>query len=150
MYYVNREQLEERLRFLPTLADAARSLAAIRRDEETAGSMSADALLAALAAERVVHLAIEAVTDIGSLLIDGFLMRDASSYEDIVEIIRGEQVVDAPLAAALIELTMERRPLVQQYYALERGEPHPLVDTLPQTLTLFGEAVRAFVERELL
>ena len=37
-------------------------------------------------------------------MIDGFIMRDASSYEDIVEVLREEGVFDDSLGADLHEL----------------------------------------------
>lgn len=148
MYYLNREQFEERLRFVPVLVSVAAELGgAIPSTAPKPGNGCP--LPVAFAAERVLHLAIETVTDIGSLLIDAFMMRDASSYEDIVDIIRGEGVVDAQTAAILSELVSLRRPLVQHYYAFHRGAVHPLLHTLPEWLPHFGESVRAFVEREL-
>ncbi|WP_135555076.1 DUF86 domain-containing protein [Paenibacillus cymbidii] len=144
MYYLNREQFEERLRFVPVLVAAASELSAA--NPEPANDCP---LPVTFAAERVLHLAIETVTDIGSLLIDAFMMRDASSYDDIVEIIRGEGAIEADTAAILSELVALRRPLVQQYFAYERGAIHPLVRTLPGWLPKFGESVRVFVEREL-
>lgn len=142
MYYVNREQIEERLALIPTLADACRLL-----QEEWNGADPH--LLHMLAQERLLHLAIELVTDVGSLLIDGFLMRDASSYEDIVDILRGENVFPAELEQPLLALVRLRRPLVQDYMRLERGSLHPLTERLPEVLARFGDSVRDFIAKEL-
>ena len=83
MYYVNVEDIKKRLDAMPELEQALVQLA-----QEWQGT-----LLQGLAQERVLHLCIETVTDVGSCLIDGYLMRDASSYEDIIEIIGGEGVI---------------------------------------------------------
>ncbi|WP_308634828.1 DUF86 domain-containing protein [Paenibacillus silvisoli] len=139
MYYVNREQLTVRLSVIPDVTAALRMLG-----ENWDGS-----LLQGLAQERALHLAIETVTDIGSCLIDGFIMRDASSYEDIVEIIGGEQVFPAEIQEPLLELVRLRKPLVQDYYDWNRADLHPLTTKLPATLTAFKSAVEAYLVQEL-
>ena len=105
MYYVNREQIERRLDVIPEILQVF----------TLANTNPGEHLLARYAEERAIHLAIEVVTDVGSYLIDGFIMRDASSYEDIVEIMMDEQVVDKELGNILTKLVRLRRPLVQSY-----------------------------------
>src|SRR5690606_27181604 len=100
--------------------------------------------------ERALHLAIEIVTDVGSYLIDGFLMRDASSYDDIVEITAGEGVYPAEMTPILLELVRLRRPLVQQYFEWESQQLHPLMLQLPQLLLQFKQAVEQYVAKELI
>lgn len=144
MYYVNHEQIELRLKFIPTLTDSCERLAA---QWETASSP--DKLLLHFAQERVLHLAIETVTDIGSLLIDAFMMRDASSYEDIVEILEGEGVFEPSVGATLRQLVQLRKPLVQDYAAYPRETLHPLIRELPAILGVFAKAVPVFINKEL-
>lgn len=139
MYYVNREQIAVRLNTMPDIASALQALAA-----NWQGSM-----MEGLAQERALHLAIETVTDIGSFLIDGFLMRDASSYEDIIEITSAEGVFPAPMLETLTELVKLRKPLVQDYYKWPRSELHPLTRTLPLLLPAFKQSVERYLEREL-
>ncbi|MDF2662248.1 MAG: hypothetical protein K0Q94_5039 [Paenibacillus sp.] len=142
MYYVNHEQIEERLAIIPSLAEAAERIGALWQEE------SPDQILA-LAQERLLHLAVELVTDVGSLLIDGFLMRDASSYEDIIDILRVEGVFGERQFEPLYELVKLRKPLVQEYVSLKRDSLHPLVRQLPGILQPFGESVKAFIAKEL-
>lgn len=139
MYYVNQEQIGERLDFLPQLGQAAGELSAGWRDD----------LLHAFAQERVLYLAIEVVTDVGSLLIDGFMMRDASSYEDIVEILQGEGVFDTGTGAKLAELVRLRRSIAQDYTSWDRSAMHPLLADLPAVFDTFGTSVKQFVRQEL-
>ncbi|REE80236.1 uncharacterized protein YutE (UPF0331/DUF86 family) [Paenibacillus taihuensis] len=139
MYYVNREQLNVRLQVIPEVVEAL-----VLLQQSWDGS-----LLQGLAQERAIHLAIEAVTDIGSYLIDGFIMRDASSYEDIVTIIAGEDVFPAELQESLLELVRLRKPLVQDYFEWTRGELHPMTAVLPKTLASFKSAVESYLVREL-
>lgn len=142
MYYVNEEQIGERLAVAPVLSEAATRLVAEWRSGEPD-------LLHGLAQERLLHLALELVTDVGSLLIDGFLLRDASSYEDIVEIVQTEGAISNELAGPLLELVRLRKPLVQEYTALTRSELHPLTGRLPELLTAFEAGVRRFISAEL-
>lgn len=139
MYYVNREQIAVRLATIPEIAEALSALAADWKGD----------LLQGLAQERALHLAIETVTDVGSYLIDGFIMRDASSYEDIVEITGGEGVFPGELQETLIELVKLRRAIVQDYYVWSRAELHPLTEKLIGVLPAFKSAVEGYLEREL-
>ncbi|MEW4369007.1 DUF86 domain-containing protein [Paenibacillus kandeliae] len=139
MYYVNREQIERRIAALDDVCTALEQTAATWDGSLTSGMVQ----------ERALHLAIECVTDIGSYLIDGFIMRDASSYDDIIEIVGGEQVMDAQTATRLLELVKLRRPLVQEYYDWQRHELHPLTTVLPETLRSFATQVHDYLDREL-
>lgn len=140
MYYVNRKQIE-------TILDQI---------EEIGGGLShvAEAwdggYLKGLIQERCLHLAIEVVTDVGSCLIDGFIMRDAGSYEDIISIIHDEKVLgDSALYGQLLELVALRKPLVQDYYAWDRSKLHPLTPALPGVLERFAREVRRYLDQEL-
>ncbi|REK77520.1 DUF86 domain-containing protein [Paenibacillus paeoniae] len=139
MYYVNQEQIAVRLDAIPELAEAMNALASDWRGD----------LLQGLAQERALHLAIETVTDVGSYLIDGFIMRDASSYEDIIEIVGGEGVYSAELQNVLTELVKLRKPLVQDYYDWPRSELHPFTVELPAKLTAFRDSVERYLKQEL-
>ncbi|WP_341278504.1 HepT-like ribonuclease domain-containing protein [Paenibacillus sp. FSL H8-0537] len=139
MYYVNREQIAVRLDAIPDIAEALNLIAA-----QWDGSM-----LQGLAQERALHLAVETVTDVGSYLIDGFMMRDASSYEDIVDVTGAEGVFSAELLPTFKQLVQLRRPLVQQYYEWQRAELHPLTRQLAPQLLRFKQEVELYLEREL-
>lgn len=137
MYYVDKDQLERRLEFIPQL---------IQGIEQLQEQWNDDNMLHALAQERLLHLAIEAVTDIGSYMIDGFIMREASSYEDIIEVNYGEQVFDASVWEVLLELVKLRRPLVQQYVEWDRSSLHPMLTRLPQVLEDFSKQVYNYLQ----
>jgi uncharacterized protein YutE (UPF0331/DUF86 family) len=76
-------------------------------------------------------------------------MRDASSYEDLVDIIVEENVLPAELVAPLTALVKLRKPLVQYYYEWPRTELHELTPVLPAVLTQFKEAVEQYLAQEL-
>ncbi|MNJ50853.1 DUF86 domain-containing protein [Paenibacillus bouchesdurhonensis] len=142
MYYVNREQIERRLHMLPEIVQVLKSSDTLQIQDSS--------LLDRYAIERALHLALEIVTDVGSYLIDGFIMRDASSYEDIIDIMLDEKVVGAELHATLIELVRLRKPLVQEYFDFDRVVASELLNRLKQeeALTAFAERVRAYLDQE--
>lgn len=139
MYYVDRERINKRLACIPDIAKALQTVA-----DDWRGTLEQG-----LVQERALHLAIEVVTDIGSLLIDGFLMRDASSYEDIVDIIAGERVMPPDIADPLRRLVLLRKPLVQDYADWPRMQLHALTPQLPALLTRFSECIRQYLRAEL-
>jgi uncharacterized protein YutE (UPF0331/DUF86 family) len=139
MYYVNREQIAVRLNSITEVASALQSLAANWQGT----------VLEGLAQERALHLAIETVTDVGSFLIDGFILRDASSYEDIIEITGEAGAFPADMQATLTELVKLRKPLVQDYYVWKRTELHPLTEVLSTLMPAFKDAVEDYLKREL-
>ncbi|KRF43354.1 DUF86 domain-containing protein [Paenibacillus sp. Soil787] len=142
MYFINHEQINQRIQFLAALADASKQL-------EEQWAKGTNDLVWQLAQERVLHLAIETVTDVGSLLIDAFILRDASSYEDIVEIVHGEGAYSETLKETLLQLVKLRKPLVQDYVDWNRQELNPLIPKLPAAFEEFAGSVRAFIKSEL-
>ncbi|MBH5318251.1 DUF86 domain-containing protein [Paenibacillus sp. GSMTC-2017] len=139
MYYVNQEQIAVRLNTIPELSDVLKELASDWQGNTLQG----------LAQERALHLAIEIVTDVGSYLIDGFLMRDASSYEDIIEITGAEGAFPVAIQETLIQLVKLRKPIVQDYYTWQRNELHPLTGELVELLPTFKLSIERYLEQEL-
>jgi len=140
LYYVNQEQIQHRLDAIPQI---------IQGLTEAAESWDGGVVLG-MVQERALHLAIEVVTDVGSYLIDGFIMRDASSYEDIMEINHEEKVFDGEIYSVLLELVSLRKPLAQEYYLWNRSELHRLTPVLPDILNKFAVQVREYIQQELL
>ncbi|WP_427052497.1 DUF86 domain-containing protein [Paenibacillus sp. TC-CSREp1] len=139
MYYVNREQIARRLQAVPEVAEGLRH--AVQAWD--------GGLVLGMVQERCLHLAIEIVTDVGSYLIDGFIMRDASSYDDIIQINYEEKVFDESTYDVLRELVLLRKPLVQDYFSWQREVLHPLSAVLPEILEQFSDQVSVYVEKEL-
>lgn len=139
MYYVNIDQINLRLNTIPEITAALREVS----------STWDGSLLHGMVQERALHLAIEIVTDIGSYLIDGFILRDASSYEDIVEIVHEAGAFDEESYQIFMELVSLRKPLVQDYYAWDRTSLHEMSKKLPVVLDRFEEQVNAYLELEL-
>jgi uncharacterized protein YutE (UPF0331/DUF86 family) len=137
MYFVDREQIEATLQFLENQIDF------FERQESWKTPMEKSAL------ERVAHTMIEAVLDVGNAMIDGFIMRDPGSYEDIIDILDDEKVVTAEMSAGLKKIVLFRKMLVQQYTAVDHaGLKETYLAELPK-LKLFPTKVREYLTNEL-
>ncbi len=137
MYFVDRDQIEETLQFLTGQIEFFES------------NESWETLMEKSALERAAHTIIEAVLDVGNAMIDGFIMRDPGSYEDIIDILDDEKVVTQEMSAGLKKIVLFRKMLVQQYTAVDHAS---LIETfkseLPQ-LKLFPVKVREYLTNEL-
>ena len=92
---------------------------------------------------------IEAVLDVGNAMIDGFIMRDPGSYEDIIDILDDEKVVTPEMSVGLKKIVLFRKMLVQQYTAVDHAS---LIETFKSELPhlkLFSEKVREYLTNEL-
>lgn len=136
MYFVNREKIEQTVVCFET---------ALRQSKEVTG----DAVTTALALERIGFLVIESIIDIGNSMIDGFIMRDPGSYEDIVLILEDERVIDTELATSLKRTVALRTPIVREFTKSSTAEIRTVLDEEELELRRFPGAVRQYLETEL-
>ncbi|MDQ6467580.1 DUF86 domain-containing protein [Exiguobacterium acetylicum] len=136
MYFVNRQKIEETVVCYET---------ALRQSKEVTG----DPVTTALAMERIGFLVIESVIDIGNSMIDGFIMRDPGSYEDIILILEDEKVIDGPLATSLKKLVVLRTLIVRSFTQSSMAEIRAILETEEAELRRFPEAIRRYIETEL-
>ncbi|AOT01495.1 DUF86 domain-containing protein [Exiguobacterium acetylicum] len=136
MYFVNRQKIEETVVCYET---------ALRQSKEVTG----DPVTTALAMERIGFLVIESVIDIGNSMIDGFIMRDPGSYEDIILILEDEKVIDGPLATSLKKLVALRTLIVRSFTESSMAEIRAVLETEEAELRRFPEAIRRYIETEL-
>ncbi|CAM3780125.1 DUF86 domain-containing protein [Mesobacillus zeae] len=109
MFFVDREKIEETLVFLEG------QIKLFKEHDKWETEIEKAAL------ERVVHTIIESVLDVGNMMIDGFIMRDPGSYEDIVEILVDEKVVSSGTGDSLKVLVGQRRQVVQAYTSVDHA-----------------------------
>lgn len=87
------------------------------------------------AAERALHIALESATDAGNMIIDALIMRDPSSYEDIIQVLADENLFPPEFTASFMELIRYRRVLAHDYterdgvklYDMMQGHAHEFV-----------------------
>jgi uncharacterized protein YutE (UPF0331/DUF86 family) len=137
MYFVDRQKIEETLQYMEKVMH-------IFKQQQTWESE-----LEQLALERIAHLLIEAVLDVGNAMIDGFIMRDPGSYEDIIDILTDEKVITENQAQGLKTIIQYRKELVQKYTNINHQE---LLETLTKHFTVlevYPTAIRDYLQNEL-
>nr|WP_202109940.1 MULTISPECIES: DUF86 domain-containing protein [Bacillus amyloliquefaciens group] len=101
------------------------------------------------ALERISHLMIECILDVGNDMIDGFIMRDPGSYDDIMDILTDEKVVAEDEGNKLKQLISSRKQLVQEYQHADHQELLTLITLNRDVLKAFPARVRTYLETEL-
>ncbi|WP_286229550.1 DUF86 domain-containing protein [Neobacillus mesonae] len=137
MYFVDREKIETTLQYL----EAQIKLFSSREEWQTP--------LEKAALERVTQMFVESVLDVGNSMIDGFIMRDPGSYDDIIDILMDEKVISSETGEALKHLISFRKPLVQFYTELNHQELLEQFSKHLSSLTTFAVNVRDYLENEL-
>ncbi|MBW3111073.1 DUF86 domain-containing protein [Bacillus sp. MCCB 382] len=137
MYFVDREKIEEILVYM------SEQLTIVSRHEQW------NSTLEKLALERSAHVIIESILDVGNSMIDGFIMRDPGSYEDIIDILLDEKVITDSMSEDLKRLVEQRKRLVQDYTCVDHEKLHTTLHEVSETLNQFPTQVRNYLENEL-
>ena len=87
--------------------------------------------------------------DVGNLMIDGFIMRDPGSYEDIIDILVDEKVVTADMEASLKAVVGLRKMLVREFVQVDTQKVVDVLTLSLPTLKQFSPAVSDYVTNEL-
>ncbi|ANB59500.1 DUF86 domain-containing protein [Anoxybacteroides amylolyticum] len=137
MYFVDRQKIEKTLCYMEKMLTLYEQQPSWNDDIEQ------------LALERIVHVCIEAVLDVGNAMIDGFIMRDPGSYDDIIDILADEKVVTEEDAKQLKAIIHYRKMLVQQYTTPSKTELLEAFRCSLQALQAYPKAIRTYLENEL-
>lgn len=137
MYFVDRQKIEQQLTYLEK---------SISTYSET---VNWDDPIARLALERSAQIMLDCVLDVGNSMIDGFIMRDPGSYEDIVDILLDEKVIGKEMEESLKALLPLRKMIVQNYLEIDHGMIHDLLSENLGALREFPKAVRVYLEHQL-
>ncbi|WP_181349532.1 DUF86 domain-containing protein [Thalassobacillus sp. CUG 92003] len=136
MYFVDRNKIETILSYMEHLVQQ-------QNVEDT------ESLVSQLYLERVTHVTIETIIDVGNLLIDGFIMRDPGSYQDIIDILVDEQVLPSNEQEAYTSFIRLRKSLVQDYLHINHKQILELWRHHQEMLTAFPAHVRQYLDHEL-
>jgi uncharacterized protein YutE (UPF0331/DUF86 family) len=101
------------------------------------------------ALERIAQRIIESMIDVGNAMIDGFIMRDPGSYEDIIDIMGDEKVIASEQSAPLKDVMGLRKTLVRDYTNISHDEIAALLIAHKKELFDFPKRVRTYLENEL-
>ncbi|MCM3161183.1 DUF86 domain-containing protein [Metabacillus litoralis] len=137
MYFVDRDQIEAKLTFLENQIKLFNNQSSWNQAIEKAGL------------ERICHMFIETIIDVGNSMIDGFIMRDPGSYEDIIDILLDEKVVTQEQGNDLKQVILLRKKLVQDYLEINHEELQQVVTSHKAGITSFPAQVRNYIENEL-
>lgn len=136
MYFVDRNRINDTLTHFSQLLQKVNGL-------------SLNDSLHQLALERITHMVIESMLDVGNAMIDGFIMRDPGSYEDIIDILTDEKVIPQEEGEALKEVIGYRKMLVQEYLAIAHKDIFECLQKHLHVLQTFPERVRTYLDNEL-
>lgn len=137
MYFVDREKIEERLSYIE------------KQIENFEALKECETIIEKLAVERMVHMVIEAVLDVGNSMIDGFIMRDPGSYDDILDILEDEKVITAEMCESFKRIIVLRKSLLQFYTNINHQELRETFNSELPALKRFAPSVRGYIENEL-
>jgi uncharacterized protein YutE (UPF0331/DUF86 family) len=137
LYFVDREKIEVVLQYMEE------QLAILEKKNNW------DSPIEKLALERIGHTVVESILDVGNAMIDGFIMRDPGSYEDIIDILLDEKVVREDMSKDLKVIVEWRKKLVQEYTTVTHTELTETLGKVLSTLKQFPTAIRHYLETEL-
>ncbi len=138
VYFVDRNKITKNLQYLD-------GLLAILESEDS--WLEND--MKKLAIERIGHNVMESMMDVGNLMIDGFIMRDPGSYEDIIDILIDEKVVSSEMEAPLKAVVGLRKMLVREFTEVDVQEVVNVLTTTLPALKQFSPAVNSYLTNEL-
>lgn len=137
MYFVNRSEIEQTITHIDTLLEEIKDTTTFSTNIEKLGL------------ERLIHIVIESILDVGNLMIDGFIMRDPGSYHDIIDILVDEKVIpkdEEQNYKAIIDL---RQVLVQDYLEIDHQHIQKELWTNSTVLKQFSSHIRSYLKNEL-
>ena len=102
-----------------------------------------------LALQRIGHNVMEAMMDVGNLVIDGFIMRDPGSYEDIIDIFVDEKVITPDMDAPLKAVVGLRKMIVREFIAVDNEEILKVLTTNLDVMKQFIGKVQDYLTNEL-
>ncbi|MED3563582.1 hypothetical protein BIV60_21735 [Bacillus sp. MUM 116] len=137
MYFVDREKIETILVFFEN------QISLFLSQKNWSSPIEKAAL------ERLTQMMLESVLDVGNAMIDGFIMRDPGSYEDIIEILTDEKVISQENSNRLKILIQNRKALVQNYTEINHEELVKQFADHIEALSQFAVNVREYLINEL-
>ncbi|KAA0944125.1 DUF86 domain-containing protein [Sporosarcina sp. ANT_H38] len=138
MYFVDRNQISESLNHMESLLELYGNENGWQADT-----------IHTLALERIANVIIESIIDVGNTMIDGFIMRDPGSYEDIIDIMEDERVVTSEMAGPLKQVIELRKMIVREFTKVDAETIIEVLNASMDQLVAFPNKVRHYLENEL-
>ncbi|GGI38977.1 DUF86 domain-containing protein [Mammaliicoccus stepanovicii] len=105
MYFVDSKKLELKLNYLEKLTND------FQQEKHSPYAL-----------ERIAHMMIESVVDVGNLIIDAFILRDPGNYKDVIDIMELEKVFQPSTAEAIRNSIDFRKELTRNYEQINHDE----------------------------
>ena len=137
MYFVDREKIEDTLSYLE------QQISLFEEVKEWTSPIEKAAL------ERIAQIMIESILDIGNTMIDGFIMRDPGSYDDIVDILDDEKVISKEMSESFKQFITYRKMLVQNYTDVNHEGLKAAISSHIPMIKEFPGRVREYLINEL-
>ncbi|BAC14318.1 hypothetical conserved protein [Oceanobacillus iheyensis HTE831] len=137
MYFVDQQKMEEILTYMDTVID------------ELKKQSSSTTFLDKMAKERMTHIVIESILDVGNMMIDGFIMRDPGSYEDIIDILLDENVLEAEHEHAYKRIIELRKQIVNNYREVDHNLISDLLNDHLEEIAQFSKYIQTYLQNEL-
>lgn len=136
MYFVDQRKIKQTLDYMTDIL-------------ETFSLYTYDKKVEKLALERMTHTFIEGVLDVGNMMIDGFIMRDPGSYEDIIDILIDEKVLPHEEETVYKELVGWRKALVHDYQTINHADLILFFRNHFRVLSYFANHIHVYLKEEL-
>ncbi|MFS0688898.1 DUF86 domain-containing protein [Sporosarcina sp. 179-K 8C2 HS] len=138
MYFIDRQKINETLAYMESL------LALFEGHQKWNESK-----VQSLALERIAHTLVESIIDVGNSMIDGFIMRDPGSYDDIIDIMEDEKVITAEMSDPLKKVIGLRKMIVREFVEVDNEEIEAVLLETKEEIKAFPDKVRHYLENEL-
>jgi uncharacterized protein YutE (UPF0331/DUF86 family) len=138
MYFVDRTKITKNLAHLDSLLAIFEQQPNWLQDDVTK-----------LALQRIGHNVMESMMDVGNVMIDGFIMRDPGSYDDIIDILVDEKVITPEMDAPLKEVVGLRKMIVRDFLEVDDEKIVKVITTNMAALKQFSPKVEAYLTNEL-
>lgn len=138
MYFVNREKIGETLKHLEQLLHLFENEENWLKDDITK-----------LAMQRIGINVMEAMMDVGNLMIDGFIMRDPGSYEDIVDILLDEKVITKDMEMPIKNVVGLKKMLFREYTQVDNEALYDILKNSLEAMKKFSPCITKYLENEL-
>lgn len=136
MYFVDRSKIEQILLYMEEM------LQEMEKHSYTS-------MIEKLGLERMAHVLIESTLDVGNMMIDGFIMRDPGSYEDIIDILVDEKVIPQEQENDYKSFIQLRKMIVTDYTKINYDVLQKTLSEVKETIQQFSTLIRTYLNNEL-
>jgi len=137
MYFVDRKEIFNTLDYMDSILEGLYK-------EETYHMF-----LQKLALERMAHVIIDSILDVGNMMIDGFIMRDPGGFDDIIDILVDEKVIPKSEQKTYKEMIRLREMIVKHYLSVDHAFLSETLKENKPILKKFSTHVKTYLNDEL-